>query len=708
MNRRKYSTKKASNKELCRLAQIKGDVADLRQSEAKYRSFIENLSVMFYAAEPHPPYAPIYVSPAFAQLGYPLEAWRENLEFWTQIMHAEDREWVLEKTEAAMYAGTETDYEYRIIAWDGTIRWVRDRGSFTRDEQGTAVCWQGIILDITDHKRAENALRESEAQFKSAFEDAAVGMAISSLDGRWIEVNERLCEMLGYSRQELTNRRFAEITHPDDIQADLDSKARFIADEYYIHQREKRYVHKNGGIVWVSLNASLVRGANGDPKHFISQMQDITEHKSVVEALRESEQKYRAIFENANDLIYIHDLEGNYLSINKATERVIGYTLEEALKLNISRIVAPEHLEFARQKLAEKLAGAKEQTVYEIECVTKYDQRVTLEINSSLIYKGGEVVAVQGIARDVSERKRAENALLWNETKLKDLFDNAPIGYHELDREGRVVRVNQSELQMLGYESDEMLGHFIWEFVAESVSRDAVLKKLSDKQELVPHERTFLRKDGSRVPVLVNDKLIKDENGRITGIRTAVQNITERKQAEAALIASEQQYRMLSEGIMHQVWTARPDGRLDYANQRALEYFGLSSKKLLGDNWQSVIHPEDLPSCIEKWKHSLATGDDYITDFRLRRHDGEYRWFKARATAGRDTKGNIISWFGTNSDVNERKMAVAKLKYVAGHDTLTNLPNRARFMHHLERAVKRAEIDPSFRFAVLFLDSTLR
>lgn len=576
MNRKKnLSSKEKAANDLPDKTQS-ADVEYLRESEAKFRGFIENLSVMFYAAEPHPPYSPIYISPAFVQFGYSLEEWNESVDMWARVIHPEDRHWVLGKTEAAMQAGEPTDYEYRIVTENGAIFWVRDRGSFVRDEHGNPACWQGIILDITERRQAEQMLCESEA-------------------------------------------------------------------------------------------------------------------------------RYRDIFENANDLIYIHDLQGNYLSINRATEQIIGYPLEEALKMNMRQVVAPEYLDDSHQKLAEKLAGIH-QTVYETACVTKDGRRVTLEINSSVIRKNGEPIAIQGIARDITERKRTEVSLQASESALKDLFDNAPNGYHELDREGRIVRINRTELEMLGYQLEEVIGRFAWEFVVESTARESILDKISGAKRLVPMELNFRRKDGSTVSVLLKDALIKDENGTITGIRANIQDITGRKQVEQALKESEQKYRLLGEGIMHQVWTAQPDGNLDYVNRRTLEYFGRTYSETLGDGWQSLVHQEDLAESVEKWTHSLETGEDYATEFRLRRHDGEYLWFQVMATAGRDEDGDIIKWFGTNTDIDDRKKAEAQLSYFAGHDTLTNLPNRAKFMDHLARAVRRAEHNSSFHFAVLFLD----
>lgn len=307
---------------------------------------------------------------------------------------------------------------------------------------------------------------------------------------------------------------------------------------------------------------------------------DISDRKNAKIALEESEARYRNLFENANDLIYIHDLEGNYLAINEAALRVFGFTREEALKLNMCDIVAPEHLNTVRRKLKGKIKGKASQTTYEVDCLTKDGRRITLEINSSPIYKEGVPVAVQGVARDITERKIVEETL----------------------------------------------------------------KK------------------------------------------------------------SEERYRLMGESIMHQVWTAKPNGEIDYVNKRTLDYFGVEAKQILRQNWQDVVHPNDLQETLERWNYSLATGEYYENEFRLLDKEGNYRWHLARATAGRDSDGNIIKWFGTNTDIHNQKTAEFKLNFYARHDTLTELPNRVEFMSQLKQTIERSTGNGWSRFAVLFLD----
>ncbi|CAA9423381.1 MAG: diguanylate cyclase/phosphodiesterase (GGDEF & EAL domains) with PAS/PAC sensor(s) [uncultured Pyrinomonadaceae bacterium] len=155
----------------------------------------------------------------------------------------------------------------------------------------------------------------------------------------------------------------------------------------------------------------------------------------------------------------------------------------------------------------------------------------------------------------------------------------------------------------------------------------------------------ILKSSLKRLPSAVLNALEKNESHRA------------RKEVIAALQESEARYRLLGEGIMHQVWTAQPDGKLDYVNQRTLRYFGMTGKQLIGEGWQAVIHPDDLPTVVEHWTKSLTTGADYAVEFRLKRADGDYRWHSGLATAGRDPDGNIIKWFGTNTDVEDKKSA---------------------------------------------------
>ncbi len=1061
---KKRHSKKTTVAGIQKTAQTTIDINGLRESEAKFRGFIENLSVMFYAAEPHPPYAPIYISPAFEQFGYPLEEWRESFDLWMRVLHPEDCHWVLEKTEAAMRTGEETDYEYRIIAKNGDVHWLRDRGSFVRDEQGNIVCWQGIILDVTNRKvgeqkllhseklyrtlahsipqtavvlfdadfrytladglllekhgfsremfegktlwevfppeiseewsdyyrralggeivsleqeseegcfqiyvvpvknekgeifagmvmwqdittkkRIENDLRESEKRYRDLTEKSLGLICSHDLDGTLLFINAAAAKNLGYTPEEMIGNPLQSFIPPGDIpffqtylerieaegeffnsfrvltkegetrilkfsntlykengkpafvlgnaqditelkrterelqalfeamndviivldkngrylkiaptnpsllyrppeelmgktltetfpaeqaetflkvvraaletkqtqkleyilsingqemwfvatvspmtadsviliarditeskqaeeklQAssnllngliegtpdavfvkDLDGRylminaagARFFgktaADfightdaEIYPAKMAKRFTEADrqvmesgetqtfegiataadGSVHTYLVTKAAYRNQQGDIVGLIGISHDITERKKAEEALKESEERYRNLFEKAYDLIYIHDLKGNFISVNQAAERVFGYSREEALKMNIGQVAAPEHLELARQMLREKIGGVN-QTAYEIDCITSDGRRITLEVNSSVIYKDGEAVAIQGIARDITGRKQTEAALKEREQQYRELFENANDLIYTHDLAGNFTSLNRAGEIITGFSREEALKRNIKEIVAPDYlekARGMIMRKVAGEPPTT-YELVIIAKEGHRVSLELSTRLII-QNGKPVGVQGIGRDITERKLTEEALKESERRYRSLGEGIMHQVWTAQPNGKLDYVNGRTLEYFGRTSQQILGEGWQSVVHPEDLPECVKRWTYSLETGKDYEVEFRLRRHDGEYRWHKARATAGLDADGRIVNWFGTNTDINDKKIAEAKLNHNALHDSLTNLPNRVKFMNHLERAVSRSERNSAFRFAVLFLTSTV-
>ena len=163
-------------------------------------------------------------------------------------------------------------------------------------------------IPANDEVEAPGLSRQSEELFRGSFDDAAIGMALVGIDGRLLRVNRALCEIVGYSEEDLLEKTFQEITHPDDLEADLDYVRRLVAGEIRTYQIEKRYLHAEGHEVWGLLNGSLVHDEEGEPLYFIGQVQDITERKRAEEALKESEERFRLLAENAQDIIFRYRL----------------------------------------------------------------------------------------------------------------------------------------------------------------------------------------------------------------------------------------------------------------------------------------------------------------------------------------------------------------------------------------------------------------
>jgi two-component system cell cycle sensor histidine kinase/response regulator CckA len=249
-------------------------------------------------------------------------------------------------------------------------------------------------------------LRESEERFRAMFECAAVGSALVDLKGRIVSSNRELEELLAYGKDELAGRTADGLVHPDDAERNRQLFGELVAGEREAYQVESRYVASDGTVVWGQVAVALVRDAADKPHFAISTVQDVSERKQAEEALRQSEERYRELFENANDMVFTLDLDGNFTAINRSGERITGYERDELLGRNFAQLVAAEDAESSYG-----LASDGEAKTFECSIVANDGRRVPIEVASRLIREHGEPVGVQGIARDVSERRELEEKL---------------------------------------------------------------------------------------------------------------------------------------------------------------------------------------------------------------------------------------------------------------------------------------------------------
>ncbi|MGB6296521.1 MAG: PAS domain S-box protein, partial [Rivularia sp. (in: cyanobacteria)] len=212
-----------------------------------------------------------------------------------------------------------------------------------------------LISENIERKKVESALRESEQSFSKAFNYASIGMALVAPDGSWLKVNQALCKIIGYSEQELIKTNFQAITHPDDLQVDLNYVRQMLAGEISTYQMEKRYFHKRGNTVWILLSVSLVRDIHNQPLYFISQIQDITERKQAEDELRNQNQALESAVVGISKL----DVWGNYLNVNPAYADLVGYQPEEIKGTNWQQTVHPEDRVKARKAYEKMLASEK-------------------------------------------------------------------------------------------------------------------------------------------------------------------------------------------------------------------------------------------------------------------------------------------------------------------------------------------------------------
>ena len=212
--------------------------------------------------------------------------------------------------------------------------------------------------EIDERKRIEEELRNSEAKFRATFEEAPIGMARLDIEGRILETNHILQQMLGLSGEELKGKVFTEFTHPDDVEIDTDQFRELISGKKNHYMIKKRYIRKKGTIFWARMTVSLVRDANGDPQFSISMVEDITERKEAEDKLQMSEEKYRTLIENIRDGVFVIQ-DGKIQYTNESFPRVAGYEAEDVIGKDFREFVAPEDRERITDYYFRREAGEK-------------------------------------------------------------------------------------------------------------------------------------------------------------------------------------------------------------------------------------------------------------------------------------------------------------------------------------------------------------
>jgi two-component system, cell cycle sensor histidine kinase and response regulator CckA len=302
----------------------------------------------------------------------------------------------------------------------------------------------------------------------------------------------------------------------------------------------------------------------------------------------------------------------------------------------------------------------------------------------------GEVAGALSTASDITERKRAEEALRESEERFRDLYDNAPVGYREYDSEGRITNVNRTDLEMLGYTREEMIGHFPWEFaVEEEAARKLILSKLAGTEPPSRGlERTYRRKDGTTLQVLIEDRSILDGEGRLTGMRSTIQDITERKRAEEAMRESEERFRkVFEEGPIGMVLTSR---NLEFfrSNPIFCQMLGYTEGEMNSKTFLEVTHPEhrdvDRENVENMWEGKLL---HYRTQKRYIAKNGDILWGSLSTSLIRGKDGKPLYALAMIEDITKRKRVEEERK------SLEERLNRAEKMEALGTMAGRVAHD---------------
>jgi PAS domain S-box-containing protein len=388
----------------------------LRQSEATLRSFFDSAPIAMGIVElQNNDILHIADNAVTASLfGRTPEAMKNRLDSELGVPREHAQLW-LDRYREAERTGTPVRFEY-FHSVPGGVRWLSAIVSAIESSLENCPQFAYVAEDITERKQAEAALRESEERFYNAFEHAAIGMALVATDGRWLKVNRALCEIVGYSEEELLATTFQAITHPDDLEADLGYVRQMLAGEIHTYQMEKRYIHKLGHVVWILLSVSLVRGDRAQPLYFIAQIQDITARKQAEASLRESEERWQLAIRGTNDGIWDWNVKTNEVFFSPRWKEMLGYEdWEIANHLDEwSKRVHPDDLGWVTQAIQDHFDKKTPFyiTEHRVQCKDGTYKWI-LDRGQALWDEQGSVVRMTGSHTDITDRKQRE-ALLEN------------------------------------------------------------------------------------------------------------------------------------------------------------------------------------------------------------------------------------------------------------------------------------------------------
>jgi len=498
-----------------------------------------------------------------------------------------------------------------------------------------------------------------------AFEGALDAILVSDHKGAIIAANAAACRLTGYKEEEMLLMRIKSLVPETDFEkVELDFVELRLIGQVHNEGALKR---KDGSIRTVEYTCTRI----GEGL-YMSILRDVTERKQLEEALRRSKERYRDLFENANDIIYTHDLQGNFTSINNAARNILGYTLEEAVFMNISQIVAPEYLELVRSKILEKLDGKWASAPYEIQVISKDGRRVWLEVSTRLIFEGGRSVEVQGIARDITERKRAEGALQESALRFRKIFEDAPIGMAIVGPDYRLIKVNKALCHMLGYAEDELIELTFANIThPDDVENDLHLAEQVFRGEITSYklEKRYIKKNQEILWADLTATVIRDQDGNMLYGLGMVENITERKRAEQELKASEQQLKaslafqkqLIASLSVISFITTDLNAIVTSFSPGAENIFGYKAEEMIGQPVAKLHLPEDVARFPEIIQAQIEGRVGYSGEITLVRKNGEQFPAEFSTYPVMDADGKVICLLGVSRDITARKRTEQEL-----------------------------------------------
>jgi PAS domain S-box-containing protein len=652
-------------------------------------TLINSIRGIFWEADPLT-FRFSFVSPhAERILGYPVQQWINEPDFWRTHTHPDDLAWCSDYCRNALLKGEDHEFQYRMIAADGHFVWLHDIGTVVRTDDGD-LRLRGIMFDITKNRVTEEKLRSEEELFQLAVQGANYGLWDWDLLTDEVYYSTRWKSMLGYAEEELGNHlnTWKCLIHPADRDATLAQVQDFLDGRLEKYEAEFRMRHKAGHYLTILSSAVLSCNAQGKAVRLVGTHVDITGRKQADEALQQSEQRFRILAAATFEGIAVSE-HGRFIDLNEQLAKLLGYRQQELIGMEMAALISPDEF----NSVTENIVAGRESNI-EHRMLCKDGSYRIVEAHGQTIEYMGRLVRVTAI-HDITERKQTEEAIRQAKDHLRLVIDAIPafISYVDKDYRYRMVNrhyeilFNKSREEISGSHVRDLLGEPAWDKVHCYMER-----ALAGEQ--VTYEIDF----NDEIPLLCSDNPVWhsvtyipdcDKDGRVNGFVALVQDISRSKQADKLLRGSEERLRAIFETSQAGIIMIDPDGRIAFANDSMAVMLGCPLAGLIGSPYLNHLHPEERESDYNLVNRLMNSEIEHTpTELHFLRCDGSDFWGYVTSARLKTESGASPMLIAMVNDITERKKAEQNLKASEErYSILFNNIHDAVFIHDLEGRV---------------------
>ncbi len=633
----------------------------LRASEANLRQMIDNMPGLVSTLGPNGETQLInrQILEYFGKTPEELRNWRIS-----DAIHPDDLPRIVALHAQSIKPGVSFGSEYRLRRADGVYRWFHFRAEPVRDAAGRVNGWYVLATDIDDRKQAEEALQASERNFASIINTIPTLAWSARPDGYCDFLNQSWLDFTGLAPEQAHGWGWSDAIHPEDRDKLLQYWQSAITSGV-LSETEARMRRFDGVYRWTLIRANPWRDESGSIVKWYGTNTDIDDRKRAEEALRASEANLRRVIDTIPTLSWCNLADGPNEFLSKSWHEYTGLSPEEAHGWGWSAAFHPDDLPPLLKSWQDLLISGEPG---EIEArLRRYDgaYRWFLIRVAPFRDESGKILRWYGTSADIHDRKLAEDELKRSEARYRIVIEAASDAVVSIDESGVIILANPATKRMFGYDPEWLIGKNLKVLMPGAMrelfetSFKRFLETGARKLNWQGTEVTALRANGAEFPVEISFGEIT-ANGRkvFTGF---IRDISEKKRAEEAVLASQRSLRLTIDTMPVLSWTALPDGTAEFFNKRWLDYTGLSLEEAQGQGWAQAFHPDDLNRVNDYWRSHILSGEPGEVEARLRRFDGSYRWFLLRGNPLRDESGAIVKWYGTNTDIDDRKRAEEEL-----------------------------------------------